>query len=330
MRLKAAVLATFLAATSLAAARAARADDDAQAASDARALVLFNEGRGAMEAGRYAEAAAKFADSEALDPGAGTMLNLAFCYEKTGKLAAAWREYRAAAANAHEHGKTEWEDAARTRAARLAPAVGWVAVHVARSSDAKALEVQIDGAPMALAMLEQPVPVDPGTHEVRVSAPGKKEWSARFEADGEHAPVIEVPDLEPEAVVAPTLAAPPPEPPRRASADRGGGQRAVAIALGALGVGAIAAGSVLGLVAKSTFDGAECSGNLCTAAGHDAQSRAYVQADVATASFIVAGAALGGAAFFWFSAPPRDPPPSTLRLRPVVGGAWGLSMEGIW
>jgi len=60
---------------------------------DQRAAVaeeLFDQGRRLSGIGRYAEACAHFANSERLDHGVGTLLNLADCYEKNGQTASAY------------------------------------------------------------------------------------------------------------------------------------------------------------------------------------------------------------------------------------------------
>src|SRR5512140_908048 len=50
-----------------------------------KADALFKEGRAASQAGDFATACAKFSDSQALDPSAGTQLNLGDCSEHLGK-----------------------------------------------------------------------------------------------------------------------------------------------------------------------------------------------------------------------------------------------------
>src|SRR5262245_31877335 len=73
---------------------AARAQESQLSVSAAEAL--FEEGRSALAAGDLDLACARFRESNRLDPAVGTVLNLADCEEKRGKLATAWTLFRRA------------------------------------------------------------------------------------------------------------------------------------------------------------------------------------------------------------------------------------------
>jgi len=73
----------------------------AQSAADkATAETLFDEGRRLLVQNKLPEACSKFAESQRLDPAIGTQLNLGDCYERTGRLASAWAQFREASAAA--------------------------------------------------------------------------------------------------------------------------------------------------------------------------------------------------------------------------------------
>lgn len=69
-----------------------RAEDPGNAAA---AQGLFDEARALMAAGQAAEACPKLEESQRLDPGSGTLMNLARCYEQTNRIATAWSTYQA-------------------------------------------------------------------------------------------------------------------------------------------------------------------------------------------------------------------------------------------
>src|SRR3954471_558336 len=82
----------------------------------ASAEALFNEGRRLVQVGQLAQACQKFAASEKLEPAVGTLLNLASCNERQGRIASAWANYRDAAGLAKGRGENDRQDFAAKRA----------------------------------------------------------------------------------------------------------------------------------------------------------------------------------------------------------------------
>ena len=275
-------------------------------ADKAAAEALFSDARRLMAAGNYREACPKLEASQRLDPGVGTVLNLADCYEQSGRTASAWTEFREAASAARESGSADREAEARRRASALEPRLSYLVI----SRQDPAIQVVQDGKPLDAAVLGTPIPVDPGDHVVEATAPGKAKWSTTVQVRQEGLRLaVDIPELAPVAPGAPLARGAKTPPAAPAPKSGGSTQRTIAIVVGGAGVVAMGLGTFFGVKASSTWDDAKshCTdyphgcGDEGVSLGKDANG----QANVATAMFIVGGVALASAATLWFTAPSK-------------------------
>jgi len=161
-----------------------------------KAQALFDEGVQAMNEKAYDRACRKLEEVVKLQPGkVGAMMQLAQCYEESGKLASASSRYRAAAdaaAPSDERGSK-----ARAKVEALAARVPKLTIVVAAANRAaRGFTVTRGGRDVGTAEWDTAVPVDPGKYEILASAPGKKPWSLTVEvAAGDAKTRIEVPSL---------------------------------------------------------------------------------------------------------------------------------------
>ncbi|HTV22330.1 MAG TPA: PEGA domain-containing protein [Polyangiaceae bacterium] len=224
----------------------------------AAARALFAEGRSLMDDERYAEACPKFEESLRLDHGMGTQFNLAHCWEKLGRTASAWALFLDVAAAAKAGNQQQREAAARERAKALEPRLTRLRIDMPNApSEAK---VERDGQDVGKAAWGMAVPVDPGSHVVRVSAPGKAPWSDQIEVPATSRTFsVTVPTLTDAAAPAPvtpieTGSANPPPVEADVDSSRGGGsngQSVAALVVGGVGLAAVATGTIFALQSRS-------------------------------------------------------------------------------
>ncbi|HUQ07412.1 MAG TPA: hypothetical protein VM261_33195 [Kofleriaceae bacterium] len=139
-----------------------------------RADQLFQEGRALIEAGKFADACPKFEESQRLDPGLGTLLNLAACYEQVGKLASALTAFRSAEEQARAAGPTEKkrEQTAAERARAIESRVPRLTIILSASDRPTGFTVTRDGVTVPPLDFGRRIPVDPGTIVIEATAPG--------------------------------------------------------------------------------------------------------------------------------------------------------------
>lgn len=265
--------------------------------SSAAAEALFDQARSAMDLGEYDEACEKFRESNRLDPAPGTLLNLANCEEKRGKLATAWELFRAV-----EDQLPAGDDripVARDRAAKLKPRLPRLTID-AGTSPPDGIQVTRDGIDLGVASLGTPLPVDPGEHEVVVTLPGKAPKSFQvFVVEGESKTL--------DVLGAGTTGD---EGGASATVDNSSGNQTLGFVFGGIGIAGVVIGSVTGIMAlgkQSTVDD-ECDGNgLCSKEGADAASSGSTLATVSTISWVVGALGIGAGAYFLLSGEKEGP-----------------------
>lgn len=307
----------------------------AQNASEkAAAEALFDQGVHELKQGHYASACRKLERSQAVDPGIGTLLYLGECYKKLGRTASAWATFREAASKARAAGELDRAEAGASRADAIEPELSFVSFEVAEeTASLPGLKVVQGSNVVSSALFGTKVPVDPGELKVVASAPDHQSFEMTITIQkGPSETLISVPVLPllPEGARQKKTNA---EPRQADSAEAdvahdagrqpGETQRIVGVALGALGVVSLGAGTVFGILAINKDKKADdvCGENTCDpgSQGYDWSSSATTFGHVSTAT-IAAGAALViGGAVVYFTAPKQKN--TAVLLQPTLGGA---------
>lgn len=272
----------------------------------ALATALFEEGRQLLAAGKVVEACRKLEESRRLDPLPGTVLNLATCHEREGLTASALAEFREARALAERDKRDDRVAFADEHIKALEPRLSTLVIAVASGADLPELGLVLDGVALGRAAWGTRIPVDPGTHVLVESAPGKqpRRFEVRVGPDGdsqtatltalEDAPAAPPAPPPPPVVAPPPPAQPPPvesvPPPSNGALSS---RRTLALGVASAGVVGVALGTYFGIAAISKHDDPNAPGNV------DLNNQAKFSADASTVSFIAGAVALGVGAFLW-------------------------------
>ncbi len=303
----------------------------AQSASDsATAESLFNEALALLESKKPAEACPKLEASQRLDPGVGTLLYLADCYQQLGRTASAWATFREAAYLARDR-KDERESVAVESADALEAQLSYLTLDVTPPPGVT-LEIQRDGKVIPEAVWNTAIPVDPGVHTVQVSAPGKQPWSTSITiAPGPRQERVVIPALEDAPLPPPVpLSAPPAE--QRPEPSWSTQKTAGWVLLGAGSAGLITAG-VLALLARGDDSDAdrECRPDrpgLCNPAGVKLAQSARTKATWAGIGAGIGAAALGAGVTLLLTAPSASESSGSLALGArLLGDGAELSLQ---
>jgi hypothetical protein len=283
------------------------------------AEALFSQARKLMADGNYSEACAKFEQSQRLDPGIGTLLYLADCYEKTKRYASAWATFKEGASGARASGQTERANAGENRASALEPKLSRLTVNMAKeNSEIADVTVLRDTTSVPKEVWGVAVPVDGGSYVIKVRAPGYIEWQKKVGVENEKDSVkVDVPALvkDESAPAEPPPVTPPettprvtPPPPTRDTPPQsdGSAQRTIGVVVAGVGVVGVGIGALFGFRAiaknsdaKEVCDGASCSDQK----GVDLTDDAKSAATISNVAFGAGLACLAGGIILYVTAP---------------------------
>ncbi len=277
------------------------------ASQQATAQALFDEGMRLFAEANYEAACEKFEASLKLVDAMGSRGKLAECYEKAGKTASAWAAYREVAVLAERAGQPRRAQVATERADRLKASLSYLTVVVPSEAQVPGLKITRNGILLIRGAYGTAIAADPGAQVIEVSADGyhAKTVEQALESGGRE--TVTIPVLEAKPVPkTPDLGLGASETQRPSSTQRIAGISAVAV-----GGGAVVVSAILGLSAKSKYDGAFDDGlcdsnNQCNDEGVVAVDDARNLATVSTV-FAVSGVILAGAGtYLWLSSPKRE------------------------
>lgn len=317
----------IIAAFGVSVARGAAAQE-VSANSSAAAQALFDEAKRLIQQGDAAAACPKFEESERLEPGIGTKLNLANCYERIGRTASAWILFLEVESDTKRNGQTERQTMAHNRAAALQPKLSHLTITVSNASRVPGLVVERDGVAVGAAQWGLSIPVDPGAHTVTARAPGKKDWQSTVNVAADAgAQALSVPALENAPIAA--------QPAATAAKPRSHALRTAAfVSFGVSGVGAVL-GTVFGLSAISknhqSDDPNNCMGDVCVPAGTSLRNEARSAGNISTVAFAVSGAALATGIVLFVLDSKKETNAGALSAGAFATASGGeLSLRGAW
>lgn len=266
----------------------------ADPASRAAAEALFAEGKRLMNEGSLEEGCPKLAESDRLSPTSGAELALAYCYEKSGKTASAWGAYRLAEGRARTEGRRDREVAAAERSAALEKRLATLSLRIDGPAPTALF---LDGVSIERASVGVRLPIDPGPHKIRATAPGMAPFELDVRAPAEGATAEAVVRLVPApAENKPHVVVSPPRSPTSSVAEAGEPSflRPAGFTLGALGIVAIGVSAAFGVRAGSldSRSSDDCDGNVCGPAGRDDRLAAQSSGRISTGFFVAGGISL--------------------------------------
>lgn len=286
-----------------------------------KATQLFEEGRKLMRSESYAAACPMFEESFTLDPGFGTMLNLAHCYEKLGRLATSYQCYEKAATLATANKQDARANFAHEQMARIDTEVAHIVVQVAQP--VPGLVVTRNGAPVIIGSSER---IDAGGYDIAASAQDYQSWQTNVSAVDGQTLTIDVPAL----IAKPATSKPVPPPP--IANNKRKTRMIIGYTVGGAGVACLLTGLGFGLAAQSAWDDARdlcpAGSTKCVPTAVSLGNTAGTRADVATVMTAVGMAGIAASVVILLTAPQKETP-NQITFVPVADQrSFGFTVEG--
>jgi tetratricopeptide (TPR) repeat protein len=279
----------------------------AQSAESQAAEALFRQARALLDKGEFEPACEKFAASQALEPGLGTLLYLGDCYERAGRFASALATFREAAELADERDDATRLRLAQVRVSALAPRAPTLEIRNGPAPQALDLQISVGGAPLPAADIGRAVPRDAGRYEIRFSAPGYESFVSRIDLKNADAVLVTVPRLVPIPNPGRGVA---PGPAESEALDTG---RTLAWVVGGTGAALAITATVFAVLAagKNSDSKSKCdpdAANRCGPDGVALRNDAKDLANLATVFSVLGGVGLAGGVVLYVSAPATEGP----------------------
>jgi len=298
----------------------------------ATADALFRQGLAEMKAGKYDSACPALAESQRLDPRAGTLFTLAECEVGAGKIATALAHYEDFLSFVERIPKElKGRQAERVKAAgeqkkKLDAEIPRLTIAV--PDPPAGIVVKRDGASLGAVTFGVALPIDPGKHVVSAEAPGREsqEWTVTLARGARETVTVALKAASAKTPPSASTVRTAPPPTATASAAPAAPNRVPVYVAAGVGVVGIAVGAVAGVMAmgkKSTIDD-HCPGKICDQEGTDALHSIKTVGGVSTVGFGVGFVGLAVAGVLLLGG--RSETPQTGWNPSVMVGRDGASM----
>lgn len=290
----------------------------------------FLRGKDLMTKKQYDEALAEFRASHEIVSSPNTRLEIARCLLAMGRMIAAYAELGRTAVEAKELTAEDNRyqrayDAANAERLEMEPKLGFVSLTISNPSDAT--QVTVGGEEIRRAAWTEPEPVQAGETEIVVLTPGHEPSKRTVTvAAGERTSLtIDAQSGDREAVQ-PSPPPPPPKAPPLLPMQGGSWIRTGAYVAGGVGVAGLAAFTVFGLMARSTYDDLNnaCGGGPCSADKVDEISSGKTKQTIANVGLALGIVGAGACATLFVLSIQRGNQASSASL--VVSPGW----IGVW